>query len=173
MRWLDGITDAINIASEVAQSCLALCDPMGCSPPGSSIHGIFQARVLEWGAVFFSRGSSRPRDQTQVSLIAGWRFTVWATRGEMNMNLGKLWEMVRDREAWRAAIHGVVRSQMRLGDWTMSINNVVMVSGKQRGVSAIQIQVSILPWTPLPSRLPHSTEGSSKCYTWVLVGYPF
>ena len=40
--------------SEVAQSCLTLCDPMDCSPPGSSIHGIFQARVLEWGAIAFS-----------------------------------------------------------------------------------------------------------------------
>ena len=71
MRWLDGIIDAINIASEVAQSCPTLCDPMDYSPPGSSIRGIFQARVLEWVAVFFSKGSSRPRDQTQVSLIAG------------------------------------------------------------------------------------------------------
>ena len=41
--------------SEVAQSCLTLRDPMDCSPPGSSIHGIFQARVLEWGAIAFSR----------------------------------------------------------------------------------------------------------------------
>ena len=40
--------------SEVAQSCLTLCDPMDCSLPGSSIHGIFQARVLEWGAIAFS-----------------------------------------------------------------------------------------------------------------------
>ena len=40
--------------SEVAHSCLTLCDPMYCSPPGSSIHGIFQARVLEWGAIAFS-----------------------------------------------------------------------------------------------------------------------
>ena len=40
--------------SEVAQSCLTLCDPMDCSLPGSSVHGIFQARVLEWGAIAFS-----------------------------------------------------------------------------------------------------------------------
>ena len=49
--------------SEVAQSCLTLCDPMDSSQPGSSIHGIFQARILEWGAISFSRGSSQPRDQ--------------------------------------------------------------------------------------------------------------
>ena len=47
--------------SEFAQSCPTFCDPMDCSPPGSSIHGIFQARVLEWGAISFSRGSSQPR----------------------------------------------------------------------------------------------------------------
>jgi len=44
--------------SEVTQSCLTLCDPMDCNPPGSSIHGIFQARILEWVAISFSRGSS-------------------------------------------------------------------------------------------------------------------
>ena len=48
--------------SEVAQLCLTLCDPMDCSLPGSSIHGIFQARILEWVAISFSRGSSQPRD---------------------------------------------------------------------------------------------------------------
>ena len=48
--------------SEVAQSCLTLCDPMDSSQPGSSIRGIFQARILEWIAISFSRGSSRPRD---------------------------------------------------------------------------------------------------------------
>ena len=66
--------------SEVAQSCLTLCDPMDCSLPGSSVHGILQARVLEWVAIFFSRGSSRPRERTQVSCIPGRRFNRWATR---------------------------------------------------------------------------------------------
>ena len=66
--------------SEVAQSCPTLSDPMDCTLPGSSVHGIFQARVLKWAAISFSRGTSRPRDQTQVSCIVGRRFTVWATR---------------------------------------------------------------------------------------------
>ena len=57
-------------------SCLTLCDPMDCSLSGSSIHGIFQARVLEWIAISFSRGSSLPRNQTWVSLIADRRFTI-------------------------------------------------------------------------------------------------
>ena len=48
--------------SEVIHSCPTLCDPMDCNLPGSSVHVIFQARVLEWVAISFSRGSSRPRD---------------------------------------------------------------------------------------------------------------
>ena len=46
----------------VAQLCLMLCDPMECSPPGSSVHGILQARILEWVAIPFYRVSSQPRD---------------------------------------------------------------------------------------------------------------
>ena len=65
--------------SEVAQSSPTLCDPMDCSLRGSSVHGIFQARVLEWVAISFSKGSSRSRDRTRVSRIAGRRFTIWAT----------------------------------------------------------------------------------------------
>ena len=55
--------------SAVAQSCPTPCNPMDCSLPGSSVHGIFQAIVLEWIAIPFSRGSSLPRDRTQVSCI--------------------------------------------------------------------------------------------------------
>ena len=66
--------------SEVAQLCLTLWDPMDCSLTGSSIHGIFQARILEWVAISFSRRSSQPRDWTWVSHIVGRCFTTWATR---------------------------------------------------------------------------------------------
>ena len=62
--------------SEVAQSCLTLCKSMDCSPPGFSVHGVFQAGILEWVAISFSRGSSPPRDRTQVSRIAGRHFTL-------------------------------------------------------------------------------------------------
>ena len=69
--------------SEVAQSCPTPRDPMDCSLPGSSVHGIFLARVLEWVAIAFST---------------------------MDMSLGKLWELVMYREARRAVIHGVAKS---------------------------------------------------------------
>ena len=66
--------------SEVTQSCPTLWNPMDCSLPGSSVHGIFQAIVLEWIAISFSRGSSQPRDWTWVSRIVDRLFTIWATR---------------------------------------------------------------------------------------------
>ena len=70
-------------------SRVRLCDPVDCSPPGSSVHGILQARVLEWVAISFSRGSSQPRDRTRVSCIAGRRFNLWTTRE------AKLWEITK------------------------------------------------------------------------------
>ena len=63
----------------VHHSCLTLCDPTDYSLPGFSVHGILQARIPEWIVIPFSRGSSQPRDRTQVSCIAGRFFTVWAT----------------------------------------------------------------------------------------------
>ena len=74
-QWVESESE-----SEVAQLCPTLCGPTDCSPSGSSVHGILQARILEWVAISFSRGSSRPRDRTQVSHIAGKYFNLWVTR---------------------------------------------------------------------------------------------
>ena len=70
------------LKAKVTQSCPTLWDPMDCSLPGLSwiVHGILQARILDWLAVPFSRGSSQPRDWTQASHFAGGFFTGWATR---------------------------------------------------------------------------------------------
>ena len=78
--WIH-LSDSIPEVPEVkvTQSCLTLCDPMDCSPPSSSVHRFPQARVLEWVAIPFARGSSQPRDWTQVSCIAGLFFTSRAT----------------------------------------------------------------------------------------------
>ena len=59
----------------VTQSCPALCNPIDCSLPGFSVHGILQARILEWVTISFSRGSSQPRDRTRVSHIGGRHLT--------------------------------------------------------------------------------------------------
>ena len=78
--------------SEVTQSCPTLCHPMDSSQASFSVHGIFQARILEWFAISFSRGSSRPRDRTRVSHIVGRRFTIWATRE------GQIWRLSSNPE---------------------------------------------------------------------------
>ena len=82
-----------------------LCDPMDCSPEGFSVHGIFQARVLEWVAIFFSRGSSWPRDWTQASNIAGRLFTLWATFSTFH-------PATRDElfKQWRGSFHCLIES---------------------------------------------------------------
>ena len=87
--------------SEVAQSCPTLWDPMDCSLPGSSLHGILQARILEWVAISFSRGSSRLRDQTWVSCIAGRHFNFWATR-EAPIVSDKSWQFRILYISWRS-----------------------------------------------------------------------
>ena len=69
----------------VIQSGPTLCDPMDHSPPGFSIHGILQARILEWVAISFSGGSSPPRDWTLVSFITSRFFTLWATREDQGV----------------------------------------------------------------------------------------
>ena len=77
---LGGSTTLLMWSERVPQSFPTLCDPMDYSPPGSSVHGISQARILEWVAMPFSRESSQPRDQTHISCTAGRFFTAWATR---------------------------------------------------------------------------------------------
>ena len=68
-RGCDGYLVGILAAARLLQSCLTLCDPIDCNPPGSSLHGVLQARTLEWVAMPFSRESSPPRDQTHISYI--------------------------------------------------------------------------------------------------------
>ena len=74
----------LNVLNDVlvAQSVVSDCNPMDCSLPGSSIHEILQARILEWVALLFFRGSSQPKDQTRVPCITGSFFTIWATRDD-------------------------------------------------------------------------------------------
>ena len=161
------------------QLCLTFRNPIDCRPPDSSVHGIFQARILEWVTVFSSRGSSWPRDWTCiscVSCIVGIFFTAepwdpgfsltsleqylrviwdavsqaWSPQfclmnknslgkiegrrrsGEqrirwlggitdsMEMSSNKLREIMKDREAWDAAVHGITNSATWLSNWTMN-----------------------------------------------------
>ena len=81
---------AVMVKSEMLVACLPLCDPMDCSLPGSSVHEILQARILEWVAIPISRGSSWPRDQTWVSHTAGRFFTIWVPSDGENMLILKI-----------------------------------------------------------------------------------
>ena len=105
----------------VTQSCRTLCDPMDYSPPGSSVHGIFQARILESVAIPFSRGSSWHRDRTRVSYIAGRFFTVRATakwKNETEMLVSQSCLTVCDPMDWgspSASVHGIL--QARILEW--------------------------------------------------------
>ena len=92
----------------VTKSCLTLCDPMDCSPPGSSVHGISQARILEQVAISFSRGSSWPRDWTHVFCIGRQILYHWATRGPL-----ELW---RPGAATRQSMHNNKESVWCYGD---------------------------------------------------------
>ena len=78
----------------VSQLCLTLVRLHRCSPLGSSVHGISQARTWEWVATSFSRGSSQPRDRTQVSCIKVRFFTIWATRETLNLSLLLSWVLL-------------------------------------------------------------------------------
>ena len=78
--WLKNCKDSLKVKKSVTQSCLTLCDPSNCSLSSFSIHGILQARIVEWVAISFFRESSQLRDWTQVSCIAGRFFTNWAMR---------------------------------------------------------------------------------------------
>ena len=97
-KWIAGRFFTIRATREallVIQLCLILHKSMDCSPPCSSVHGILQARILEWVAIPFSRGSSQCRDRTCISCITGRLFTAWATRDGYQEGKGETenWEI--------------------------------------------------------------------------------
>ena len=104
------------------QSCLTLWDPMDCSSPGSPVYGILQPRILEWGAIPFSRGPSHPRDRTQVSCIVGRFLTNWATRQSTN----------RNHPFWRTDIKQRGRKKQSLSDLWDNIKYLNMCIQRKR-----------------------------------------
>ena len=83
----------------VTQLCLTLCGSLDCRPPDSSVHGIFQERMLEWVAISFSSGSSLPRDQTHISYVsctAGISFNPWVIRESLSYSSFLFYHHCRD-----------------------------------------------------------------------------
>ena len=103
----------------IAQSCLTLCNLIKCSWPGSSVHGNLQARILEWVAIFISRGSSWPRDWIRVSCIAGRFFTVWATR-EVDNKLTNQPKQRNNRNFFLSEYLFFISGSV--GQWIMDVN---------------------------------------------------
>ena len=115
ITWLKVIADSMDMKWN--KSCavvLALCDPMD-----HTVHGILLTRTLESVAISIPRGSSQPRDWTQVYYISAWFLTSWATReAPMDISLSKLREILKDRETCCAAVHGATKSWTWLNSWT-------------------------------------------------------
>ena len=137
----------------VTQSCPTLCDPMDYSPPGSFVHGILQARILEWVAILFSRGSSQPRDWTWVSCIWGRCFTIWATRIVLPIYSPVVfWECGKSGETYKAYFFIVI-----LGFCSLLFIGSVM------SILCDAINCSI-PGLPV---LHHLTEFAQTYFHWV------
>ena len=102
----------LGVCVKSLQSCPTLCDPMNCSPPGSFVHGILQARILEWVAVFSSRGSSKPQDRTRLSEI---EIFIWQLKGLPGCSGSK-------ESACSARDLGSVHAQVQM-HWDLLIQN--------------------------------------------------
>ena len=141
--------------SEVTQSCPTLCDPMECSLPGFSVHGIFQARVLEWVAISFSRRSSWPRDWTQVSCIVSRRFTVWATR-EIHLCQSVL--LIFSYKS--CVVYGLTSKSL------LHFESILVYGVKKCSAAAAKLLQSCLtsvrPHRRQPTRLPHPWDSPGK-----------
>ena len=143
--------------SEVSQSCLTLCDPMDSSLPGSAVHEMFQARILEWAAISFSRGSSQPRDQTWVSCIADRRFTVWAT-GKPFLTEHSKNSSYLDQNSPQYCYRGLLSCSVSHSVKFSSEFRCSLPGGKHLQVSTVQ-------------SIPKATAlGSGEEWTWIFAG---
>jgi len=141
----------------VAQSRPTLCDPKDCSSPGSSAHGILQARILEWVAMPASRRSSRPRDQSQIFCNAGRFFTVWATNDLLgrSMQWENSWLGSKSPSFWVTYLYLVVQKVKNLLAMEKT-QFLIPESGRplEKGMTTNSSSLAWrIPWTEEPGRL--------------------
>ena len=134
-----------------SQSYPAPWDPMDCNLPGSSVHEILQARILEWVTIPFSRRSSQPRDQTWVSCIADRFFTIWATREALFLMTEKYSTPVRTRHGttdWfhvgKGAHQGCILSPCLFNLYAEYIMQNVRLNEAQAGIKTVRSNISNL-----------------------------
>ena len=154
----------------ISQSCPTLCDPMDSRPPESSVHGILQARILEWVSIPFSRGSSQPRDQTWVSCIAGRFFMVWATRvaAKSLQSCPSLCDPI-DRSPPGFSIPGIL--QARTLEWVaISFSNAWKWKVKGKSLSGIRLLAT--PWTAACQAPPSMGFSRQEYWSGVLLPSP-
>ena len=148
-----------------AQSCPRLCNHMDCSPPGSSVHGILQARILEWVTISFCRGSSQRRDHTWISCLAGGFFTVWATRAAL---------LIRSSRAGFLTLQNLMPDDLR---WSWCNNKRNKVHNKCNALESSQKHATPPP-TPVCGKIVSHETGPwcQKCRgplisgSWVSLG---
>ena len=136
----------------VARLCPTLCNSMDYSTPGSSVHGILQAGILEQIAVSFSRVSSQPRGQTQVSCIAGRLLTIWAIREAHMWIYSLLWIISK----WKVCVHAKIRPLC------LTLCDPVDCSPPGSSVHGI-LQSRILEWVVMPSSRRSSRPRDQTC----------
>ena len=126
---------------------------MDHSLPGSSVHGILQARILEWVAIPFSRGSSQPRDQTLVSCIAGRFFTVWDTRKEWR------WHKIRGRDiSWESLIVNYINTSQILTSLKSRWSGDHLVRSRDLTISRL---LGVLKWCQGCSSWDHTLSSKT------------
>ena len=164
----------------VCVSCSAVSDsfnPMDCCPPDSSDHGIVQAKVLEWVGIPFSSGSSRPRDRTQVSCIAGRWFTNWAiseaqftyeSESEVTQSCPTLGTPL-DCSLPGSSVHGVF--QARVLEWVaISFSNAWKWKVKVKSLSHVRLLAT--PWTAAYQAPPSMGFSRQECWSGVPLPSP-
>ena len=172
-KLLASFSKDVEDKSKVAQSCPTLYDPVDCSLPSPSVHGIPQARILEWVAISFSRGSSRPRDWTWVSHIAGRRFTLWTTREAKKKTKRKKPIM---GNKWFSSVQSLSRVRLFATPWitanqaSLSITNSQGVHSNSHPPSQWchpAISSSVIPFSSCPQSLSASESfPMSQLFSW-------
>ena len=129
------------MCARLLQLCPPLFDPIDCSLPGSSVHGILQARILEQTVMPFSRGSSRPRDWTQVFHIAGRFFTMWARREALSLGIfPSCWKNLQwlpILHSWKVKSHtDPMWSVPKSLSWSLSLRSTLCLSHTETLISS-------------------------------------